>query len=159
MANYIQLYSRSPFSAQFMYFDLPEYKADAIFIQHGIKPRWYEEIDIAGMPFHLIRCRVWRKDIHQFFAVMDELNTNMLLTGFDHYDEQCNEFFDYLENELGNMHELTMTNISVSEYEHLKTRVENLQLYLKYVEDHAPELMSDMEEWFDGMPGYGEVSE
>lgn len=159
MANYMELYSRSPFSTQFLYFDVPEYKADQIFVEHGITPRFYEEWAMDGTPFIFIRCRVSRKDKHKFIAAMAELTKKMLLTGFETYDDVSTSFFDRLADELTNMSELTFSDIDVGEYERLKARVENLNLYLKYVEDHYPELMDEINEWFDGMPGYEEMSE
>lgn len=159
MANYMELYSRSPFSTQFLYFDVPEYKGDQIFVEHGITPRFYEEWVMDGTPFVFIRCRVSRKDKHKFIAAMSELTKKMLLTGFETYDDVSTNFFNRLADELTNMSELTFSDIDVSEYEHLKARVENLNLYLKYVEDHYPELMDEMNEWFDGMAGYEGVNE
>ena len=90
---------------------------------------------------------------------MAELTKKMLLTGFDNYDEVATGFFNQITEELTNMSELTFSDIDVGEYERLKARVENLNLYLKYVEDHAPELMEQMNEHFEGMPGYEEMSE
>ena len=159
MANYMELYSRSPFTTQFIYFDVPEYKADQIFAEHGITPRFYEEWQKDGTPFVFIRCRVSRKDKHKFVAAMAELTKKMLLTGFDNYDEVATGFFNQITEELTNMSELAFSDIDVGEYERLKARVENLNLYLKYVEDHAPELMEQMNEHFEGMPGYEGVSE
>lgn len=159
MANYMELYSRSPFSTQFLYFDVPEYKADQIFVEHGITPRFYEEWAMDGTPFVFIRCRVSRKDKHKFIMAMAELTKKMLLTGFETYDDASTDFFNRLTDELTNMSELTFSDIDVGEYERLKARVENLNLYLKYVEDHIPELMEQMNEHFDGMPGYEEMIE
>ena len=159
MANYMELYSRSPFSTQFLYFDVPEYKADQIFVEHGITPRFYEEWAMDGTPFVFIRCRVSRKDKHKFIAAMAELTKKMLLTGFETYDDVSANFFNRLADELTNMSSLTLSDIDVGEYERLKARVENLNLYLKYVEDNAPELMEQMNEYFEGMPGYEEMSE
>lgn len=157
MANFIELYSRSPFSTQFVYLDVPEYKADQIFLEHGVVPRFYEEWRKDSIPYVCIRCRVSRKDRHKFIAAMAELTKKMLLTGFENYDEVATVFFDQITEELVNMSELTFTNIDVGEYERLQARVENLNLYLKYVEKHHPELMDEMDEWFDGMPGYAGV--
>ena len=159
MANYMELYSRSPFTTQFLYFDVPEYKADQIFLEHGVVPRFYEEWQKDGTPFVFIRCRVSRKDKHKFIAAMSELTKKMLLTGFETYDDVSTNFFNRLADELTNMSSLTLSDIDVGEYERLKARVENLNLYLKYVEDHHSELMDEMNEWFDGMPGYEEMSE
>lgn len=37
--NYMELSSRSPFTRKFMYFDIPEYKADDIFKRGGCPPQ------------------------------------------------------------------------------------------------------------------------
>lgn len=102
MANYMELYSRSPLTTQFLYFDVPEYKADQIFLEHGISPRFYEEWTMEGTPFVITRCRVSRKDKHKFIAAMAELTTKMLLTGFENYDEVATGFFDQITEELTN---------------------------------------------------------
>ena len=38
--NYMELSSRSPFTRKFMYFDIPEYKADDIFNELGVLPKF-----------------------------------------------------------------------------------------------------------------------
>lgn len=149
--NYIEIYSRSPFTAQFAYFDIPEYYGDELFAKHGISPRFFQEGSMSGSPYIIVFCRVKRRDRHKFVAAMNELEKKMIIRGFDNYDKYCEEMFAKIE--LGVL-ELTDVDIDVGEYEQLKERVENLNKYLAYIEEHNPELMEEVDEWFDGMPGY-----
>lgn len=149
--NYIEIRSWSPFSAQFLYFDLPEYVADNVFGQVGLIPRFYEHLEREGSPYILIRCRVSRKDVHKFHQAMAQLKKNMIIMGHDDYETLCTEVDGMINKAVD---EVSTPKSVVSEYEHLRNRAENLNLYLKYVEEHHPDIVAEMDEWFDGMPGY-----
>lgn len=44
-----------------------------------------------------------------------------------------------------------------NEYEHMMAQVYNLTLYLRYLEQNYPEIFSQMQEHFDGLPGYSPI--
>lgn len=149
--NYMELSSRSPFTRKFMYFDIPEYKADDIFNEVGVLPKFEEEMVRDGTPYVIIFCRVKKTEIHKFQLAMDKLINKMLLLGFEDYLDYCGDVFKLFESE--------ETDDDADEIEHLRARAENLNLYLQYVAKRDPKLMEELDEWFDGMPGYTEVSE
>lgn len=148
--NYMELFSRSPFTRKFMYFDIPEYKADDIFNEMGIIPKFEEEMVRDGTPYVVIFCRIKKTEVHKFQLAMDMLVKKMLILGFTDYLEYCEGIFDSFQVEENN---------DDFEFEHLRARAENLNLYLQYVAKRDPKLIEEMDEWFDGMPGYVEVSE
>lgn len=49
---------------------------------------------------------------------------------------------------------MTLVDKLVGDYERLKDRAYNLNLYLNYVEQSAPTLFEIMQNRFSGMPGY-----
>lgn len=151
--NNMMIESRSPFSTEFVYVDVPECKADDLLIRAGVHVRFYGEWVRPNCEYILVRCRVWRWEIHKFERVMEEFARKMLLTGHTDYDEYCDTLFERLQDAIDD-YPLTVRTI-----EHLLAQTHNLTLYLKYVEEHAPELFAEMEEWFDGMAGYAKQRE
>lgn len=151
--NYIRIESRSPFTQEFMYFDVEPYKADDIFIEYGIRPKFYEHITFEGSPYLLIRCKVSRRDVHLFEQAMAKLKQKMLLTGNEDYGEWCEHIWDMLDEAIdGNPPPF-------EEYEHLKAQVENLTLYLEDVAQNHPDIMAELDDKFDGMPGLQNVQD
>lgn len=49
---------------------------------------------------------------------------------------------------------MTKADRLVEEYERLRERADNLNLYLSYVERFAPDTFGAMQDEFSGMPGY-----
>ena len=82
---------------------------------------------------------------------MAQLKKNMIIMGHDDYEALCTEVDGMINKAVD---EVSTPKSVVSEYEHLRNRAENLNLYLKYVEEHHPDIVAEMDEWFDGMPGY-----
>ena len=97
--NYIEVQSRSPFSTRFFYIDVEDYKADDIFLEFGIFPRFYEHIYFSNSQYVAILCRIPRKQRHMFEKAMAKLHQKMVLTGNEDYDKFCDEIMAQLLNE------------------------------------------------------------
>ena len=100
--NFIEAHCRSPFSAEFFYFDVPDYKADDIFLEKGLYPRFFEEMSKDDSEYVLIRCRVKRRDRHKFVEAMNELARKMLLTGYPDYLDHAKEIWEQLDEAIQN---------------------------------------------------------
>lgn len=153
--NFIRVPTRSPFSMEFFYFDLPDYLADDIFVANHLRPRFFEEYELPDCEYHIIRCRVSRREGHVFYFCMNELARKMRLCGHADYDDYCAEFMRKLDEGL----EIALGDDapeeqSSTDYELLRSQAENLILYLRRVQERYPDVFAELEEHFDGLPGY-----
>lgn len=155
--NCIRTQCKSPFTAEFFYFDIPNYAADEIFARFDVVPKFYEEYQPQDSRYVLIRCRVKRQQVHAFLEVMEELGRKMLLTGYDDYYERCEEFMSKLEayasGEGGSSPEEVLM-----EDELMRADIDNLCLYLNYIKVKYPDIFAELEDHFDGLPGFTERS-
>lgn len=70
--NYIKLHS-GLFKANYAFFDVPEYYADNLFIQHKVKVDFLKEFQNGENPYIVIFCKIKKKDTKEFEKVMGEL--------------------------------------------------------------------------------------
>lgn len=83
---------------------------------------------------------------------MDELGRKMLLTGHPDYLDVASSFFDEIDAYLfGDIPAFDMT-----EEELARADLENLRLYLRHVFAQHPDIKEEMDDYFEGMPGYTE---
>ena len=96
MKNFIRLESRKKY-AEYAFFDLPEYKADHIFIQHKLSVKSLKDLGRAGYDYFIIICRVKSEDAELFEQCMAELRNVMLVCGRRDYDDFCAEMGAMIE--------------------------------------------------------------
>ena len=96
MKNFIRLKSRKQY-AEYAYFDLPEYKADHIFIKNKLPIKIHRELGRAGYDYFIILCRVKREQAELFEKCMEELRNAMLVCGHRDYDDFCEEMGNLIE--------------------------------------------------------------
>lgn len=96
MKNYIRLKSRKGY-AEYAYFDLPEYKADHIFVKNQLRIKILNELGRAGYDYYIVVCRVKREDAELFEKCMAELRNAMLVCGRRDYDDFCAEMGSMIE--------------------------------------------------------------
>lgn len=96
MRNYIRLESRKK-NAEYAFFDLPEYKADHIFIQHKLPVKFLRDYGSTGYDYYIVLCRVKVEDAPVFEQCMEELHNAMLICGRRDYDAFCNEIVAMIE--------------------------------------------------------------
>ena len=86
--NYIELNS-SVFRSNFAYFDLPDYLADSIFINHKIKINFGKEMHSDNEKYIIVFCSVRKRERALFLQCLDKLKNNMLICGNTDYPAFC----------------------------------------------------------------------
>ena len=142
--NYVEIQSWNPFVRKFAYTDVKEYYADDLFLKYGIAPKFKEEWSLPDTPIIVIFCSVRNSETVGFQRAMADMSNKMAIMGYPDYDQQSADLFDMIEQ----------GEAPRREYDDSADRIHNLTLYLQYVEEHAPELFEEMNDHFDGMPGY-----
>ena len=96
--TYCELKSINPFRRSFLYFDVKDYFADQIFINHKIpvkflkKEAWNPESE-----YGIIFCTIPNKYVHEFRKCMEDLAKKMLLTGHADYIDVSSELVEQLK--------------------------------------------------------------
>ena len=90
--HYVKLFSASPFRAEFVYVDAPDYVADKLFIKHKVAVKFKDQMRRPGDPYVIVFCSVRKKDIGKFTAAIDELPEEMRQYGYEDYMEYCNKY-------------------------------------------------------------------
>ena len=144
----------------YMYFDISEYLADQIFIDHRLPVRWEKkELMHPDHPYRCVFAKVRKQDEDEFLLCMEELRRKMLLTGHTDYDDVCKYAIEYaiehiLDQSSSADVEYTVTKGMLNEWEEESLRIYNLNLYVEWIEKNRPDVFMEMEKHFDGLPGY-----
>lgn len=96
MKNYIRLKSSRKY-AEYVFFDLPEHKADHIFVKHKLPVIFIRDLGRAGYDYFIVICRIRAEDISVFEQCMKELCNAMLICGRRDYDDFCAEMGTMIE--------------------------------------------------------------
>ncbi len=94
---YLHLDKFDPFHSYYAYFDVPEYFADQLFIQHRVRVHFSGEYQKEGKRYVVVLCRVRKKDEKRFLEALGELPRKMLLLGYTDYLEDCTELIERME--------------------------------------------------------------
>lgn len=87
------------FSLRFVYFayvDVTELLADGLFIRHQVRVEFGPEFYNSREKYHIIVCRVKKRDVDRFLSAVEELPNKMLLFGHTDYIDYCNHIWDEL---------------------------------------------------------------
>ena len=87
--NYFQLRCYSPFFAEYVYADLPDYLADAMFEKHRVHIMFGDELVHPEQGYRLILVRLPRWEQRRFIAAMSDLKDVMALEGHGDYRAFC----------------------------------------------------------------------
>jgi len=79
------------------YFDVPEYLADDLFIQHQVRVRFLREYKKDGELYTIVMCRVRKRDEERFCEALEELPRKMMLLGYADYPAYCTNAIRRLE--------------------------------------------------------------
>ena len=93
MTNYIKL-KPGLFHQNYVFFDVEQYCADNLFIQHKIKVTFLSEYQKEYIPYLAIFCKVKKRDTLQFEAIMKELANKMIICGYTDYEQFCERFIN-----------------------------------------------------------------
>ena len=159
MQNYIKVKEKGN-KVHYIYIDLPEYLADQIFVDHGVPVHWtWREFVHDEHPYHLLCVKIRKQDEDRFIICMGVLRRKMLLMGHLDYDDICAHVVKHVL-EYGKEHdEFTINRDALDEWEETDVKVHNLTTYLAWLEEHYPAIFAEMEETFEGLPGYGKNEE
>lgn len=94
---YMHLEKINLFYSYYAYFDVPEFFADQLFIQHQVRVHFYGEYQKKGKQYVVVLCRVRKKDEERFLEALSELPRKMLLLGYINYLEDCSELLEHIE--------------------------------------------------------------
>ena len=98
MINFIQIRPNiimSLFCNEYIFVDLPEHLSYGIFAKKGIKFKKLRELCHPNTEYHLIACRLSKKQGELFVQCMEELINKMILTGHADYEESCEKIFNF----------------------------------------------------------------
>ena len=88
MKNYYKLQSPSIFKFQYVFLDSEDYLADQLFIKYNVK---------ENSPYHVIFCKIRKRDEKKFLDALSEMYDKMLLMGYKDYQEVCDNFIRVVE--------------------------------------------------------------
>ena len=85
----------------FVFFDVPSYLADQLFIRHQVRVWFGSEFAKEGSPYVGIFCHVRKRDKDRFLAALEDLKKSMLICGHTDYEEAISSFLDLIEASKG----------------------------------------------------------
>lgn len=83
----------------FFYVDCPQYLADKLFDEHGLRPLFFKERWTADGKYIGVTCFIRKKRIDDFLLCMYQLQKNMLICGYTDYEEFCRSITEELEDD------------------------------------------------------------
>ena len=96
-AFYQKLDRWSFFYDYFAFLDVGTYAADQLFIQHQVTVQFMREYEKPGCPYHVILCKVRKRDTDRFRAAIAELPDKLRLLGHTDYLEVCRTLWENVE--------------------------------------------------------------
>ena len=89
---------------QFIYFDVENYMADKLFIEHNVRLKITSEYSLIRDPhgYRIILCKVWKKQLGDFLEAIDKLSNKMLLCGHTDYLDFCAKWTDTILRHFNN---------------------------------------------------------
>ena len=87
----------SLFYDYFAFLDVEPYAADQFFIQRQVTVHFVREYGKPGCPYHVILCKVRKRDADRFHAAMAELPDKLRLLGHTDYLEVCRTLWENVE--------------------------------------------------------------
>ena len=95
--NYFKLKTISPFTYSYMFLDCDEYLADQLFIKYKVTVDFGDEYVKENSPYHVIFCKIRKRDEKKFLDALSEMYDKMLLMGYKDYQEVCDNFIRVVE--------------------------------------------------------------
>ena len=99
--NYLRIKTRNPFRSKYLYIDARSYKADDIFARNHLMVKFKYDYDHPKyLEFAVVICTFPRFKESIFIKCMNELDNNLLLTGYSNsYPEVCKNIIGILIEE------------------------------------------------------------
>ena len=93
-------WSLKKFSLRYNYyafFDVREYLADRLFIQHKVRVWFDGEYEKEGSKYIAVLCHVRKKDTNEFLSALENLNRTMLICGYTDYESEAESIMAQIE--------------------------------------------------------------
>ncbi len=74
-----------------MYVDVPEHKADRLFIDHKVRVWFDGDFRKEDTPYISVLCHIRKRDEKEFLEALSGLSRIVTLLGYRNYDEYCEE--------------------------------------------------------------------
>ena len=117
LKNYYKLQSPSFFKFQYVFLDSEDYLADQLFIKYKVTVDFGDEYVKENSPYHVIFCKIRKRDEKKFLDALSEMYDKMLLMGYKDYQEVCDNFIRVVEkNEKEKQHGFTLDIHSTPQY-------------------------------------------
>ncbi len=98
--NNFELTTKLPNTCEYLFVDVPNHRADQIFIRNQIPVRFRrKELSSGDSAYVIIFCRFKKKYRSQFLESMADLERCMLIEGHTDYTKFCAELMKMLESE------------------------------------------------------------
>lgn len=85
MKHYKKLDMKSLLYSNYVYIDVNDYHADALFIQEEVNVKFVKEYEKEDSCYIIIYCKVLKKDERKFLRALENLEKKMLLLGYRDY--------------------------------------------------------------------------
>lgn len=96
MENFIRLQCYNPFRLAYAFYDTGDHLADQVFINNKVRVKFLYEFVLPGAKYHILVCKIPKKDEKNFILSMNQLKNKMLLLGHTDYQGFCNVMSEYL---------------------------------------------------------------
>ena len=97
MQNYLKLVCRSPFSRIYAYVDSEDYVLAALLSERGIRTKQITELVKEGFSYHVIICKLRKRDEAVFLEALEALTRMLLVRGETDYPDACREILELIE--------------------------------------------------------------
>ena len=97
LKNYYKLQSPSFFKFQYVFLDSEDYLADQLFIKYKVTVDFGDEYVKENSPYHVIFCKIRKRDEKKLLDALSEMYDKMLLMGYKDYQEVCDNFIRVVE--------------------------------------------------------------
>ena len=81
----------------YAFFDVREYLADRLFIQHKVRVWFDGEYEKEGSKYIAVFCHVRKKDTDKFLSALENLNRTMLICGYTDYESEVESIMAQIE--------------------------------------------------------------
>lgn len=81
------------------YVDCPQYLSFNAFDKYGVRPFWMRFYESDDVKYVGVMCRVWKGQFDEFLECMNDMQRNMLICGYNDYEEFCRELQNKMDEE------------------------------------------------------------
>lgn len=103
--HFIRVETHSPLFRHYAFVDTKDYLADQLFIQEKVRVWFGREFLCPDSKYHIIFCKVRKRDEAAFQTALQKLPSKMLLLGHTDYLDFCRSFQSMLNSPKEEHHE------------------------------------------------------